>query len=125
MNTSESDISILKTLSDREPIFHRPEYAGTLEEFDRMMIPEYWEVGASGKIYSREYILSVLKERLENPQEDIWETEDFKCMHIAGDNYLLTYTLYQGERVTRRATIWRRTGDDWHIVYHQGTIVSD
>lgn len=44
---------------------------------------------------------------------------------IAADNYLLTYTLFQGERVTRRSTIWRRTGEGWKIMYHQGTIVED
>jgi len=38
---------------------------------------------------------------------------------------LLTYTLAQGARITRRATIWRRCGSDWKIVYHQGTIVED
>jgi hypothetical protein len=31
--------------------------------------------------------------------------------------------LAEGERITRRATIWRRHVDGWKIVYHQGTIV--
>jgi hypothetical protein len=39
--------------------------------------------------------------------------------------YLLTYTLRQPDRLTRRSTIWRRTEDgDWQIVFHQGTPVS-
>jgi hypothetical protein len=46
-------------------------------------------------------------------------------MHIAAENFLLTYTLLQGARVTRRATIWRRSTDGWKIVYHQGTVVAD
>jgi hypothetical protein len=33
--------------------------------------------------------------------------------------------LRQGERVTRRATIWQRDPDGWKIVYHQGTVVAD
>ncbi len=57
------------------------------------------------------------------PHEDIWETRDFQCREVARDNYLLTYTLVQGERVTRRATLWRRHESAWKIVYHQGTIV--
>jgi hypothetical protein len=48
---------------------------------------------------------------------------------IAGlgpETYLITYTLLQDkQRLTRRATIWRRTADGWKIVYHQGTIVED
>jgi hypothetical protein len=26
--------------------------------------------------------------------------------------------------VTRRATVWERAGEDWRILYHQGTIVT-
>jgi hypothetical protein len=39
--------------------------------------------------------------------------------------YLLTYTLFQGERTTRRSTIWERTSDGWQAVFHQGTVVED
>jgi len=36
---------------------------------------------------------------------------------------LITYALEQGPRITRRATLWRRTAAGWKILYHQGTIV--
>ena len=66
----------------------------------------------------------MLGKRKRDEAEDKWVTKDFKCMEIAPDNYLLTYTLIQGERVTRRATIWRRSAGNWKIVYHQGTLVA-
>jgi len=116
---------ILIELMNREPIFHHAEYGTTRKDFENMMEDSFWEVGASGRKYSREYVLDVLEERAKNPVEDKWETEDFYCMELAPDNYLLTYTLHQGERITRRATIWRRHGNDWKIVYHQGTIVEN
>ena len=116
---------VLKELIKREPIFHHPEYGTTRKDFENMMEDSFWEVGASGRKYSREYVLDVLEERAKNPVEDKWETEDFYCMELAPDNYLLTYTLHQGERITRRATIWRRYGEDWKIVYHQGTILKE
>jgi len=56
---------------------------------------------------------------------DLWETRDFCCRRLAEDLYLLTYTLLQVERTTRRATIWQRTQSGWKIVFHQGTIVQD
>jgi hypothetical protein len=86
-------------------------------------IKTFWEVCASGRRYSREYVLDTLELRHSEPHEDIWETQDFHCLEIAPNNYLITYTLFQGERVTRRSTIWRRCGTDWKIVYHQGTII--
>jgi hypothetical protein len=114
---------VLNELIQREPIFHRPELGTTRQDFENMTIETFWEVGASGRRYSREYVMDTLELRHSQPHEDIWETRDFHCLEIAPDNYLVTYTLIQGERVTRRSTIWRRCYDDWKIVYHQGTIV--
>ena len=68
-------------------------------------------------------MFEILEERYRNPGPDPWETRGFHCLEIAPDNYLLTYTLVQDQRVTRRSTIWRRRDGAWRIVYHQGTIV--
>ena len=89
-----------------------------------MTAPEFWEVGASGRRFSRKFVLDTLEDRYRNHSEDVWELGDFHCVEIATDNYLATYTLIQGERVTRRATLWRRTPQGWQIVYHQGTVVA-
>jgi hypothetical protein len=117
--------NVLEELKKREPIFHRPEFGTARKDFENMTEPNFWEVGASGRRYSREYILDILDERYKNPVEENWQTKDFYCTEIAKDNFLLTYTLIQGERITRRATIWRRYSLGWKIVYHQGTIVED
>lgn len=119
-------LPVLEELKKREPIFHRPEYGTTRKDFEDMTKADYWEVGASGNIYSRENVLDVLEERYKILHEDVWEAKDFCCMEISENNYLITYTLVQdNSRVTRRATIWRRHGTVWKIVYHQGTIVKE
>ena len=117
---------VLAELSAREPIFHRPEFGTSRADFERMTVEDFWETGASGRRYSREFVLDELERRFSVPHDDVWQTRDFNCRKLAEDVYLLTYTLLQDrERVTRRATIWRRTADDWKVVYHQGTIVED
>ncbi len=121
--TANGLLKIQQELSEREPIFHRPEYGTTRGAFEAMTAEDFWEVGASGRRYSRSYVLDTLEQRYSAPHEDIWKTEDFYCQEIAPENYLLTYTLHQGLRVTRRSTLWRRTSRGWLIVYHQGTIV--
>jgi hypothetical protein len=118
-------LPILEQLRNREPIFHRPEFGTTRADFEAMTEPDFWEVGASGRRYSREYVLNVLEERYRQPFDDDWQTSDFHCREIAADNYLLTYTLRQGERITRRATLWRHTAQGWKSVYHQGTLVAE
>jgi hypothetical protein len=117
---------VLAELIAREPIFHRPEFGTTRADFERMTFDDFWETGASGRRYSREFVLAELQRRFSAAHEDNWEAKDFFCRELAGDVYLLTYTLLQNhQRLTRRATIWQRTPDGWKIVYHQGTIVQD
>ena len=125
--TTDPELSeVLAALSLREPIFHRPELGTTRADFENMTADDFREVGASGRCYSREYVLEELEKRYAVPHADIWETMDFLCRRLAPDVYLLTYTLLQNrERRTRRSTIWRRTTVGWKIVYHQGTMVQE
>jgi hypothetical protein len=117
---------VVAELLAREPIFHRPEFGTSRAEFERMTVESFWEVGASGRRYSREYVLDILEKRHSEAHDDIWEIKDFHCRRLSGDTYLATYTLTQDRvRVTRRSTIWQSTSDGWKIVYHQGTIVQD
>lgn len=90
-----------------------------------MTDPGFWETGASGRRYSREHVLSVLDARRANPADDPWETRDFHCRALGSDTYLLTYTLQQDARVTRRLTVWRHGVAGWQALYHQGTLVQD
>jgi hypothetical protein len=119
-------LGILEELKAREPIFHRPEYGTTRADFERMMHVDFWEIGASGRPYSREYVLAELERRRQNPEEDQWETSGFHCCKLAPDVYLLTYTLIQHKiRKTRRSTIWQHAEVGWKIMFHQGTMVEE
>jgi hypothetical protein len=124
LSTAPELLDVLEQLRQREPIFHRPEFGATREDFERMTEVDFWEVGASGRRYSRQYVLDVLDARQRSPAEDAWETSDFRCRKLAENVYLLTYTLLQGQRRTRRSTIWSRASGDWKIVFHQGTEVA-
>ncbi len=124
--TDPSVVGVLDELVRREPIFHRPDTGATRTEFEEMTVTDFWEVGASGRRYSRDYVLEALEKRSAAPHIDVWETTGFHCRRLAEHVYLLTYTLVQHkERKTRRSTIWQRTPEGWKIVYHQGTIVQD
>jgi hypothetical protein len=115
----------LKELSAREPIFHTAKFGCTRAEFEQSTAPDYWEVSASGRRYSRAFILDWLDQ---TPPMDAaeagWKSEDLGLRRLGDDTCLLTYTLRQGNRVTRRATIRKATQAGWQILYHQGTIVT-
>jgi hypothetical protein len=124
-HTAADVLAVLEELRRREPIFHTREFGTTLADFEKATAPDYWEVGASGRRYSRKFILSYLDR---NPPIDGasagWQSYDHCVRRLGSDTYLFTYTLRQSERLTRRATIWQITPEGWQILYHQGTIVS-
>ena len=116
---------VLDELRRREPIFHHPGFGTSRADYMRMTVDDFWEIGASGQRYSRGFVLDVLEARLKNPvNESGWQSRDFHVRELAPNVYLLTYTLRQGERLTRRSTIWQRADGDWQIVFHQGTVVA-
>jgi hypothetical protein len=115
----------LDELRRREPIFHTKEFGMTAAERERVVAPEYWEVGASGRRYSREFILKGLEEKLPvDAAEAGWSCSEFGLRRVGPEIYLLTYTLDQAGRITRRSTVWQKTGEGWRILFHQGTIVT-
>ncbi len=117
---------VLAELRPLEPIFHTRAFGLTVPERERRVAPEYWEVGASGRRYSRDFILQMLEKHPPvDAQEAGWKTWDFGLSQLGpGTMYLLTYTLDQAGRITRRATVWHRTAEGWRILYHQGTLVT-
>ena len=54
--TAPEHLEILTELIQYEPIFHHPEFGTTRQDFENMTDPGFWEVGASGRRYSREYV---------------------------------------------------------------------
>ncbi|ADG77567.1 hypothetical protein TPAU25S_01293 [Tsukamurella paurometabola] len=115
---------VLEDLRRREPIFHRREWGVTHEDFLALTAPDFWEVGASGRRYSRDYVWSALERRYAQDADDPWETSDFQVRATGSSTYLLTYTLTQGDRVTRRLSVWKRRENRWSVLFHQGTPVA-
>ena len=117
-------LPVLEELKRREPVFHTAEFGTTVDDFERSVAPEYWEVGATGRRYSREFILGTFRAFPPVAGADEWECDDFGLQQLGQNTYLLTYTLKQWGRLTRRATIWQGVGNHWRILYHQGTAVT-
>jgi len=118
---------ILDELRRREPIFHSPEFGLTTADFERSTEPDFWEVGASGRRYSPEFILATAgrsPSSFVDAEAAGWRTEDFGLRRLGPDTFLLTYTLDQAGRRTGRSTIWQHSDVVWRILYHQGMIIS-
>jgi hypothetical protein len=124
-HTDADLLPVLEELRRREPIFHTAEFGTTRSDFEKATAAEYWGASASGRRYSRGFILRTLQEHPPvNAASVGWQCYDHALRRLGPGTYLITYTLCQIERLTRRATIWQSTSEGWRILYHQGTIVS-
>lgn len=124
--TAEALRPVLAELLAREPIFHHREFVHDRASFESATADDFWEVGASGKRYGREYVWSVLAERFKGDETATYEISDAQVREIAPQTYLLTYTLDDGDRLTRRLTIWQGSAaSGWKILFHQGTVAQE
>lgn len=116
--------TILDQLRAREPIFHRREWGTSRAHLLAMTADDFWEIGASGQVYDREFVIATLLQRYQSPEPDDWTCSDFTLRPLAPGLYQLNYILQQPGRRTRRTTLWRRAGETWKIVFHQGTVIA-
>ncbi len=110
-------LAVQEALIRCEPIFHRPEHGITRAELESMIADDFWETGASGRRYSRHFVIDAVLTRYaerrsyHSGRTEEWNGEDFHFQMVAPGLYLLTYTRRHGERVSRRPTLWRAESD--------------
>jgi len=113
----------LQTLAVLERLYHAAYPAASLEDFDRLVAPDFWEIGASGRHYSRAFARQALATRPETPEATHWQDRDHVLSPLGPDLFMLTYTLEQPGRRTRRMSLWRAIDAQWLVIFHQGTVV--
>ena len=124
--TNQQIEAIKLELLNLEPLFHHQELGTSKEIFESMITDDYWEVGASGKVYTKEFIIKTLVERYSKPYFEEIEIKNFYCQEIENDSFFVTYELIQNKtRYTRRLTIWKKIEGSWKALYHQGTIIKE
>lgn len=123
----EAPDQIVKELREREPVFHRLPAQTTREELEPRLVSDFFEIGASGRIYSRDRVIETVVDRYERDEGELEHTiTEFECRELSEHIFLVTYLLAQPDgpivRTTRRATVWTNELGRWQVVYHQGTI---
>lgn len=125
--SSEGDGTSIEQARDAiralEPLFHRFASSPERREVEEMTSEDFWEVGASGSVYGREFVISTVLGRAPDPAESTWSVSDFSVRRMAPDLWLATYELDQHGRRSRRSTLWRSAGSTWKAEYHQGTLI--
>jgi hypothetical protein len=71
------------------------------------------EFGASGKVWSKTELVTAISQEPASERR----LEDFRVRELSASVWLATYRTGS----SLRSSIWRRAGDSWQMIFHQGT----
>jgi ribonuclease HI len=125
-------------MSDRIPKELLPAHLRRLEEIlldptvrrdssyvDELLASDFQEFGSSGRSWSRDQILELLRTETYSPPE----VKDFQCTSLAENVALVTYHTVRQDLLTAvrtttmRSSIWILEAERWRVRFHQGTRV--
>ena len=113
----------------REPVFDRPEVIWDEASFEAETAADFREVGASGTLYERQEVKTVVLDRVAGRRPVSlaggYRIEDPEVRRLGAEVAQVLYTLHGQGRVTRRSTLYRWEVSGWRVVFHQGTVVED
>jgi len=105
---------------DRELAMLSFQVRRTPHQVDELLDPDFREIGASGRLWTRAEMLSALAGELSDGSGAIEATEMAAAV-VGCELVLLTYvSSWQGRRA-RRSSLWRRSAGSWRLLHHQGT----
>lgn len=93
------------------------------EQLDRLLAEDFLEIGSSGKIFTKAHALERLPASTE---KNVYEISHFHIRVLSPD---LVQTIFKTKRTTDgtdilnslRTSLWRKNGNTWQMLYHQGT----
>jgi hypothetical protein len=100
-------------IRELEASLTRAEVRASAEALHRLISDEFVEFGSSGRVYTKQDAIA----QLLSAGISSFDVTDFRVLAIGPDAALVTY---RTER-SLRCSVWRREGDSWRIVFHQGT----
>lgn len=94
----------------------------SVEKLNALIADDFIEYGSSGLIYDKENIL----ERLPNGLSPSYNLYDFQYINLSEN---IIQTRFKTNRInldntvtmSLRSSLWRKSGNDWQIFFHQGT----
>jgi hypothetical protein len=120
MEISKQDFETLRLLEEG---LWRTDIRFDLEKMDRILAPDFFEFGRSGRAYERADTLGIPAQQITAKLPLL----DFKARlldpDVAQATYISIVTYKHGEERARRSSIWSRTRDGWQLRFHQGTSI--
>ncbi|MFC1900131.1 DUF4440 domain-containing protein [Chloroflexota bacterium] len=107
-------------LQELEESLWRSEIRFNREYMEKVLSPDFFEFGGSGRIYKREDTLSVPYEETKAKLP----LKDFAAHFVSENVILVTYISeveYDTIEIRNRSSLWVKTPAGWQLRFHQGT----
>ena len=104
----------------------QPEVRKSAEELNHLLSDNFREFGSSGRVFNKQQILADLA----SETTARFVMGDFALTELSQGVVLATYKVIRSsenelETHSLRSSIWRKTGEVWQMVFHQGTKSSE
>lgn len=99
-----------------------PEVRRSRVRLEELLDPEFAEIGASGRSWSRAAIIEMLTKGEDRVRVPL-PTAEMAGRSIAPGLILLTYVSDPDGRAARRSSLWQRSEESWRMLFHQGTLL--
>lgn len=115
-----------RTFYELETSLLKPEVRALREQLDKLLADDFMEFGSSGNVYRKEDTLKNLPASSDKVE---FVVSDFEAKQLSENLMLTTFktekTINGVEKITSlRSSIWKKEGDNWQMLFHQGTPTS-
>lgn len=120
------NLDLTQTLLPLEHAHLTPGVRSARAALESLLHESFTEIGASGRLYTRDDIIPALLAEQTHPPRQI---SDFHARPITDTVALTTYTLTRtdpdgSEHHSRRSSLWLYENNTWRLTFHQGTNLS-
>ena len=112
-------VNLSKLIQGLELSLLEPSIRQSRAKLDELLAEEFIEFGMTGKVYNKQDILDCLSS--EPPR--YFNMMDFEIKQLSSNTILAMYKILEKDVVSLRSSIWKQYGDDWRLLFHQGTKV--
>jgi hypothetical protein len=87
-----------------------------------LLHPDFQSFGSSGRFWNRDTLVTELRAR--GPARAPVTVSDLRAVQLAPDVVHVTFDADVNGRRAHRSSVWRKSGDEWLLYFHQGTAFS-
>ena len=132
-----ANIFTTKHIEELELRLLDPKVRKSSDQLNKLLADDFYEIGASGKVYNKKDIISLLPT---GPMFKFELISNFTVAELADGLMLIGYDLKEEKRITKRTSIWRKNQpppqpspaseggsnqNPYQMIFHQGTIVQE